>query len=280
MENKYQVNFADEFIFGNNAIKYEVSTDKMLYLNVQDCAIALDITDKSKGTNKIERKRVYRDLIRIDAINDRGLYKKLSDEDKKKMRNYLKQLMITKQQAVMWASFCSTQKAIEFSQFLDMINYDNIYKINSIYIHKANKFFDILEVALMVFDIRGIREYKVLNYRIDYYIPSLNIAIEYDENNHKGYSYEQHEGRQKEIEKELGCRFIRVTDEKEYNINANVVVKEIVKIRYPIAFSIINSFKDVNPQGNKREDFDNEDTFINGSCATAADKSSQDRSWR
>ena len=34
---------------------------------------------------------------------------------------------------------------------------------------------------------------------IDYYIPSLNITIEYDENGHASYKYEEHEGRQKEI---------------------------------------------------------------------------------
>ena len=52
--------------------------------------------------------------------------------------------------------------------------------------------------------------------RIDYYIPSLNITIEYDENGHASYKYEEREGRQKEIEKELGCKFIRVTD-KEFD---------------------------------------------------------------
>lgn len=44
-------------------------------------------------------------------------------------------------------------------------------------------------------------QYKVLNYRIDFFMPYFNIAIEYDENNHKNYTYEQQEGRQKEIEK-------------------------------------------------------------------------------
>ena len=42
----------------------------------------------------------------------------------------------------------------------------------------------------------------------------MNITIEYDENGHASYKYEEHEGRQKEIEKELGCKFIRVTDKE------------------------------------------------------------------
>lgn len=48
-----------------------------------------------------------------------------------------------------------------------------------------------LEKTLSVFELKGIRQFKVGKYKIDYYLPSLNIAIEYDENKHKGYTYEQ-----------------------------------------------------------------------------------------
>ena len=55
----------------------------------------------------------------------------------------------------------------------------------------------------------------------------MNIAIEYDENGHANYTYEQHEGRQKEIENKLGCRFIRVTDNNSDEYNISLVIKEI-----------------------------------------------------
>ena len=42
---------------------------------------------------------------------------------------------------------------------------------------------------------------KTIQINIGY--PSLNIAIEYDENGHASYKCEEHEGRQKEIEKNL-----------------------------------------------------------------------------
>lgn len=45
-----------------------------------------------------------------------------------------------------------------------------------------------LEKTLSVFELKGIRQFKVGKYKIDYYLPSLNIAIEYDENKHKGYT--------------------------------------------------------------------------------------------
>lgn len=95
---------------------------------------------------------------------------------------------------------------------------------------KEIEFLDQLEESLKPFNIKGIRQYNVLSYRIDYYISSLNIAIEYDENNHKDYSYEQHEGRQKEIENQLKCRFIRISDDNTNSYNIGFVIKNIFNI--------------------------------------------------
>lgn len=92
---------------------------------------------------------------------------------------------------------------------------------------KEIEFIDQLEETLKPFNLFGIRQYKINSYRIDYYIPSLNLAIEYDENDHKSYSYEAHEGRQKEIETTLKCRFIRVTDNNTNNFNIGLVLKEM-----------------------------------------------------
>ena len=96
---------------------------------------------------------------------------------------------------------------------------------------KEINFLDRLENALIPFSITGIKQYNVLNYKIDYYIPSLNVAIEYDENGHKDYTYEAHELRQVLIEKELGCRFIRVTDNKDDEFNIGLVIKELFNIK-------------------------------------------------
>ena len=96
--------------------------------------------------------------------------------------------------------------------------------------NKEIRFLDMLEESLKPFNITGVRQYNILGYRIDYYIPSLNIAIEYDENGHKNYSYEKHEGRQKEIENKLDCRFIRVTDSDSHSFNVGKVIKEMFNI--------------------------------------------------
>lgn len=73
----------------------------------------------------------------------------------------------------------------------------------------------------------GISQFRVLNYSIDYYIPSLKLAIEYDEDEHKQYSYERQEGRQAVIEKELGCEFIRVSDDKSNAYNIGLIAKKL-----------------------------------------------------
>ena len=93
---------------------------------------------------------------------------------------------------------------------------------------KEIEFLDILEEVLNPFGYKTIRQYSVLDYKIDLYIEDLNIAVEYDEKNHKYYSYEEHEGRQDLIEKELGCKFIRLSDKKDDLYNIGLVMKGIM----------------------------------------------------
>ena len=93
---------------------------------------------------------------------------------------------------------------------------------------KETEFIDELSDFLKAQNITdGIRQFRVLNYRIDYYIPWLKLAVEYDENEHKNYSYERQEYRQLEIEKELECEFIRVSDNKSNAYNIGLIAKII-----------------------------------------------------
>ena len=105
-----------------------------------------------------------------------------------------------------------------------------LLKKYSLYSRKEINFKDKLKQALKPFGLKIIPQFQCLNYKIDFYIKSLNIAIEYDENDHKNYSYEKHEGRQKEIEKELGCRFIRISDKNTDEYNIGYVIKEIFEL--------------------------------------------------
>ncbi|ELA6140492.1 TPA: DUF559 domain-containing protein [Escherichia coli] len=66
-----------------------------------------------------------------------------------------------------------------------------------------------LNTIEQVLGVKLLRQYPVLNYRIDGYDPVNNIAYEIDEPEHK-YKKEQDEIRQRRIENELGCKFVRV----------------------------------------------------------------------
>lgn len=92
------------------------------------------------------------------------------------------------------------------------------------------EFVNQLENALIPFGVKGKKQYQILNYRIDYYIPDLNVAIEYDENEHNGYTYDKHGGRQLEIENKLGCKFIRVSDNNTHSYNIGLVIKELFNL--------------------------------------------------
>ena len=124
--------------------------------------------------------------------------------------------------------YCLLQRSrlsnIQKQELLSSLNLKEKFILTS---RKEIEFIDQLEETLKPFNLIGIRQYKINSYRIDYYIPSLNLAIEYDENDHQGYSYEAHEGRQKEIEDTLKCRFIRVTDDNTNNFNIGLVLKEM-----------------------------------------------------
>ena len=96
---------------------------------------------------------------------------------------------------------------------------------------KELEFINELKDFLSEFGIKGIPQYKVDDkYRIDYYITNLKIAIEYDENNHNAYDKNEEISREKHIIEKLGCRFIRVSDDKTNASNIGIIAKELFRI--------------------------------------------------
>ncbi|MGL4801979.1 MAG: hypothetical protein ACRC18_06910 [Cetobacterium sp.] len=175
---------------------------------------------------------MYKDLVSAGIIN----------KDKTKpYKDIVCDKYIYIEDAILWSSIINTVKSKQFMVFLVNIrnsnnnNFSEYFKhesnrIRNIMKRKENRFLDSLSIIINEFNLSIIRQYKVLSYRIDGYIPELNIAIEYDENGHKSYSYENHELRQLEIEKELGCKFIRVTDEYSINKAIGIVLKNIMDV--------------------------------------------------
>ena len=112
---------------------------------------------------------------------------------------------------------CSTDKSCSFKKSLwfrlhDVINTKEQTIINSI---------------KDTFEGENIQtQYSVLGYRIDLYFHKYKLAIEVDELGHTNRNINNEIERQKALEKELNCVFIRINpDEKDFNI-----FKEINKI--------------------------------------------------
>ena len=88
-------------------------------------------------------------------------------------------------------------------------------------------FFKLLKEALKEIDVKLIHQYYVSGYRIDFFIPEYNLAIEYDEDHHKLRTKEE-KIREKEIKKETGCKFIRCSYRDSNIKNLMKILKETV----------------------------------------------------
>ena len=69
-------------------------------------------------------------------------------------------------------------------------------------------------------------QYSLLRYKIDCYFREYKLAIEVDELSHNDGNIDYEIQRQKAIEKELGCVFIRINPGKE-NFNIFKAMNEI-----------------------------------------------------
>ncbi len=87
------------------------------------------------------------------------------------------------------------------------------------------KYLNEIEDFLNVMDIE---QYQVDNYRIDLFIPKYNIAIEIDEKEHK-YKQECDRIRQKYIEKQIHCKFIRINEDESCGSVIARITKEMCK---------------------------------------------------
>jgi len=93
---------------------------------------------------------------------------------------------------------------------------------------KEIAFLDSLNEALGGLGLFANIEYQIGKYRVDGFIKSENIAIEYDEGFHK-YQVAEDLKRQSDISKICGCRFIRVSSEQSHAANIGKVINFIIE---------------------------------------------------
>jgi len=117
-----QIGFSDEFSYNDQPIKYEITKDNILRMYVEDCALALGVSEsKVKGENistTVRWNRVYDDLVGIERIANLGDYKNLSLEAKKEIRNELKSMTITEPQLYLWSFRVESEQGKQFRNWL------------------------------------------------------------------------------------------------------------------------------------------------------------------
>lgn len=90
------------------------------------------------------------------------------------------------------------------------------------------KYLNEIEDFLNLMSINYVEQYRVGKYRIDLYIPQYNLAVEIDEEDHK-YKKEYDKIRQKYIEKQIHCKFIRVNEGESCGSVIARITKELYK---------------------------------------------------
>lgn len=130
-EEKFQIGFADDFSYGEEVIKYEITTDNKLQLYVEDCARALGVVKKSELKDKnvsitVRWDRVYDDLVGIDKIPNLGNFKDLDKDKKKEIRNLLKSMTISETELYLWSFRVDSEQGKKFRDWLATIVLPNL----------------------------------------------------------------------------------------------------------------------------------------------------------
>ena len=108
----------------------------------------------------------------------------------------------------------STPEAIEFKSRLEFSQHDLIMTKEQSVLTKIIKVFASEEILLQC---------SFLSYKIDLYFPEHELAIEFNEKGHKDRNIDYAIKRQKSIEKELDCKFIRINpDGKDFDVYVEI----------------------------------------------------------
>jgi len=114
--------------------------------------------------------------------------------------------LLTIESAMRLIIFCrKTKKGIElYKELSNYIGRDVIQMQRT----RKELLFEINIIDALAGITKIIPQYSVLNYKVDFYLPELNIVIEYDEKNH--IYYKNDKKRQTDIENYLQCHILRI----------------------------------------------------------------------
>lgn len=116
-------------------------------------------------------------------------------------------------------------------EFIDFVNEQFGEEIDTVFLTQRHeeRFVEKLKESLKAMGYTMEQQYNIGGFRIDAYIPRLNIAVEYDEEQHfVGRAKAEDKKRQKYIESKLGCTFVRCHFKDSDAFNIGKVFAEII----------------------------------------------------
>jgi len=161
--------------------------------------------------------RAYKSVHKKDLVEGEDYW----GEDLKVPNSPTLMTVWSKKGAIKLAHYC--RRSTKAGIFLEVMGV-SIRRIS----HVESASIDIIVAAIDGFT-RYYHHYPVGPYNVDLYLLDLKVAIECDERGHKDRPKWKEEWRQKMIEEELKCKFIRFNPDKP-NFNVGRVINEILTL--------------------------------------------------
>ena len=131
-----------------------------------------------------------------------------------------------------------SQKISNNPKSADAVQYFSKYLDKQIIIREKSRveidFFEMLKLVLNPMNIEIETQFRVLNYRLDGYLPKYNLALEYDEAQHLQISnITKDEQREKRVVQKLNCKFIRLDFKNSHLHNLGLIMNFILENTQP-----------------------------------------------
>ena len=177
--------------YERNAIETTVDNDGVLWLN-------------EKHLEGLYQKNLHEIVTKYNSYHRKHRYELVEEA-----QNYVNRIFIDEKLAIKVIMDCRTTMAHKFRTRLGFKQYDVIF----------TKEQSVLTKIMSSFEEENMQTQYVLRYRIDLYFQDYKLAIEndveIDENGHSDRNINSKIKRQKAIEQEIGCKFIRIDLDKE-----------------------------------------------------------------
>lgn len=200
-------------------------------LTVKDTMTTLELVEqinlfrKEEGSRAELKHKTLLEIIRDEFEDEIGLGKVVFSHYKNSQNKEQPMYILTPSQAKQIFIRTKSKPTREFCEKYSMNIEFNIVSKTRFEI----SFGKLLTEALEELGLEIIPQYRVDNYRVDFYIPSKNIVVEYDEQQHFTEANQKNDSeRQKHIESKLCCKFVRC-DYRDSDIkNVVKVIKEVM----------------------------------------------------